>query len=65
MKYMAGATVTQLALKEVKEKIFKGARRNGVARTCIVMTDGMTHGGSDKVKQPSEELRVRYHSSHY
>ena len=65
MRYTAGATVTHLALKEVKEKIFKGAQRNGVPRTCIIMTDGRTHGGREKVKQPSEELKVRYYNSHY
>lgn len=59
MRYTGGSTVTQLALKEVKDKIFKAAPRDGVPRTCILMTDGKTYGGSDRVKQPSEDLRVR------
>lgn len=58
MDYTKGSTVTQLALKEVKEKIFKGAPRDGVPRTCILMTDGKTYKGRDKVIQPSKELRV-------
>lgn len=58
MRYTRGSTVTQLALKEVKEKIFEGAPRDGVPRTCIIMTDGKTQGGSDKVIQPSKDLRV-------
>ena len=60
MRYTGGSTFTQLALKEVKEKIFKGAPREGVPRTCILMTDGKTYGGSDKVIQPSKDLRVTY-----
>lgn len=58
MSYTGGSTVTQLALKEVKEKIFKGPPRDGVPRTCIVMTDGKTYRGRDQVIQPSNELRV-------
>ena len=58
MRYTGGSTVTQLALKEVKEKIFKGPPRYGVPRTCILMTDGKTYLGSDQVIQPSNELRV-------
>ena len=58
MRYTGGSTVTQLALKEVKEKIFKGPPRKGVPRTCILMTDGQTYLGSDQVIQPSNELRV-------
>ena len=64
MKYSGGATLTDLALKEVKEKIFKGAPRVGVPRTCIIMTDGKTYGGSEMVIKPAEDLRVRYYSSH-
>lgn len=58
MRYTGGSTLTHLALKEVKDKIFKGAPRHGVPRTCILMTDGITHGGSLAVKQPSSYLRV-------
>ena len=60
MRYKGGSTFTQLALKEVKDKIFQGATRAGVPKTCILMTDGKTYGGSDKVIQPSKELRVSY-----
>lgn len=58
MRYTGGSTVTQLALKEVKEKIFKESPRYGVPRTCILMTDGKTYKGRDKVIQPSNDLRV-------
>lgn len=58
MRYTGGSTVTQLALKEVKDKIFRGPPRDGVLRTCILLTDGKTYGGSDKVIQPSKDLRV-------
>ncbi|CAH3120647.1 unnamed protein product, partial [Pocillopora meandrina] len=58
MRYTGGSTLTHLALKEVKDKIFKGAPRHGVPRTCILMTDGITHGGSLAVKQPSSYLRT-------
>jgi len=58
MRYTGGSTATQLAIKEVKEKIFEGAPRDGVPRTCIIMTDGKTQGGSDKVIRPSKDLRV-------
>jgi len=58
MRYTGGSTVTQLALKEVKEKIFNGPPRDGVPRTCILMTDGMTYLGRDQVIQPANELRV-------
>ncbi|CAH3032321.1 unnamed protein product, partial [Porites lobata] len=57
MRYKGGSTFTQLALKEVKDKIFQGATRAGVPKTCILMTDGKTYGGSDKVIQPSKDLR--------
>ena len=60
MRYKGGSTFTQLALKEVKDKIFQGATRAGVPKTCILMTDGKTYGGSDKVIQPSKDLRVSY-----
>ena len=60
MRYTGGSTDTQLALKEVKEKIYKGAPRDGVPRTCIIMTDGKTYGESQTVIQPAKELRVRY-----
>ena len=59
LRYTGGSTVTQNALKEVKDKIFRGTPRDGVPRTCILLTDGRTHGGSDKVIQPSKDLRVR------
>ena len=60
MRYKGGSTFTQLALKEIKDKIFQGATRAGVPKTCILMTDGKTYGGSDKVIQPSKDLRVSY-----
>lgn len=58
MRYTGGATVTQLALKEVKEKIFNGPPRHGVPRTCILLTDGKTYRGRNQVIQPANELRV-------
>ena len=58
MRYTGGATVTQLALKEVKEKIFNGPPRYGVPRTCILLTDGKTFLGRTQVIQPANELRV-------
>lgn len=60
LKHTGGATLTDLALKAVKERIFKGAPRVGVPRTCIIMTDGETYGGSEMVIKPAEDLRVGY-----
>lgn len=57
LKYTGGSTLTDVALKEVRGKIFNGAPRHGVARTCIVITDGKSHGGAEKVRQPSNDLR--------
>ena len=65
LKYTGGSTLTDVALKEVRGKIFNGAPRHGVARTCIVITDGKSHGGAEKVRQPSNDLRVWYHNSHH
>lgn len=58
MKYTGGSTFTHLALKEVKDKIFQGVTRPAVSKTCILMTDGRTYGGRNKVIKPSKDLRV-------
>ena len=57
MKYTGGATLTNRALKVVKEKIFNGIPRREVPRTCIVITDGKSYEGVDKV---SNDLKVLY-----
>ena len=54
-----GSTVTQRALK-VGLDLFKLARKDPkkVPRVFLVLTDGRTFGGRDKLKDPTKALKV-------
>ncbi|XP_031552692.1 uncharacterized protein LOC116289889 [Actinia tenebrosa] len=57
LRYTGGSTRTDLALKCAADKIVKLQKRPNVPITCVVMTDGMTWGGSNTVHGPASSLR--------
>ena len=61
MTYPSGATLTDMALRAVKQffRIGNGARsKNEVRRISVILTDGRTYGGKEWLKLPVHELEV-------
>ncbi|XP_031558890.1 collagen alpha-1(XII) chain-like [Actinia tenebrosa] len=57
MEYTAGSTLTDNALKCLKDKIITPFQRDGVPKTVVVLTDGNSWNGFERLPVPSRELR--------